>query len=235
MKKLVQIKLHGELGKAMGNELFNLDVKSVGEACHAIEMLTKRKYYKYLLDNDKKGQKYKILINKRKLIFNKDLDKDIMSVKETELAMKYDNLQSIDIVPVLEGAKDIIETVLGAVLIIVGIVLLATGVGAAFGVPLIIAGLGLLAGGIISLLSSPPKFADFREIDGSTGRTSYLFNGPENTTQEGGPVPLVYGNLIVGSQVVAASYLVNSYYADGSKQTVLQNTQLVDFANQYKS
>jgi predicted phage tail protein len=34
---------------------------------------------------------------------------------------------------------------------------------------------------------------------------SYLFNGPVNTTEQGNPVPVLYGRLIVGSQVVSAS------------------------------
>ncbi len=68
-------------------------------------------------------------------------------------------------------------------------------------------------------MSSPPKFEDFREIDGSTGRTSYLFNGPENTTQEGGPVPVGYGQLIIGSQVISASYVID--YIDALGNSIL--------------
>ena len=59
-------------------------------------------------------------------------------------------------------------------------------------------------------LSSPPKFEDFRQISDGTKASSYFFNGPENTTREGGPVPVGYGELLVGSQVISASYEIGS-------------------------
>ena len=51
-----------------------------------------------------------------------------------------------------------------------------------------VAGFGLLAGGVSMLLAKPPKFDDFREIEGTKKSTSYLFGGPTNTANEGGPV-----------------------------------------------
>ena len=35
-------------------------------------------------------------------------------------------------------------------------------------------------------------------------KPSYLFNGAVNTTEQGQPIPLLYGELIVGSAVVSA-------------------------------
>ena len=35
---------------------------------------------------------------------------------------------------------------------------------------------------------------------------SYLFNGPVNIINEGGPVPIGYGRLIVGSQTIMSAY-----------------------------
>ena len=35
---------------------------------------------------------------------------------------------------------------------------------------------------------------------------SYLFSGPVNVLNEGGPVPIGYGRLIVGSQVIMSAY-----------------------------
>ena len=35
---------------------------------------------------------------------------------------------------------------------------------------------------------------------------SYLFSGPVNVINEGGPVPIGYGRLIVGSQVIMSTY-----------------------------
>lgn len=41
------------------------------------------------------------------------------------------------------------------------------------------------------------------------GSVPYLFNGPANTVGEGGPVPVGYGELVVGSNNVFASFDIN--------------------------
>lgn len=208
---MTNIKLHGELGKSVGKTDWRLAVKSVGEAMRAIEMLSHRKLYKFLLENDKKGVKYEVLINGREFLYDKPLDvNNLETVKNSELVAEFDDLKTIDIVPILEGAdSNTGALILGIVLIIVGVVLAFTPL-APLAAPLIIAGIGLLAVGIIGLLSKPPEFEDFRAIEASGGKASYLFNGPQNTTREGGPVPVGYGRLLVGSQVISASYeLIN--------------------------
>lgn len=207
MKNLVKITLHGLLGESVGRSDWNLDVKTVGEAIHAIETLSKRKLYKFLFENDKNNVKYRVLINNRDFISEEPLDiNKPETLTKSELTMLIPSLKSIDIVPVIEGYdSSTVAIVIGAILIIIGIVLIFTGVGSILGVALIIGGLGLVAAGVINLLSKPPEFEDFREIAGG-GRASYLFSGPQNTTREGGPVPVGYGRLIVGSQVISASY-----------------------------
>jgi predicted phage tail protein len=42
------------------------------------------------------------------------------------------------------------------------------------------------------------------EMTGEKNLASYAFNGPVNTTAQGNPVPVLYGHLRVGSQVVSA-------------------------------
>ena len=201
MSKLVNVRLFGVLGDEVGHE-WNLAIKSVGEAVRFIEMNSK-KFYKTLHSFDKKNIKYEVIINGRKFQPEKELTPDnVEDIKNSELAMVYKDLETIDIVPVLEGANsDIFQAILGVILIIVGIIFPVIG---AFTIP---AGLVLLASGVVGLLTKPPKFEDFREIE-QGGRTSYLFSGPANIIGEGGPVPVGYGRLIIGSQVVSAAYVV---------------------------
>lgn len=213
MQNLVKIKLWGDLGKNCGSD-WKLAVNSVSEAIRAIEMNSHNKLYKYLLEKDKEGVKYKVIINGRTITYeNEPTPENPEPAFKSELAVKFNNdsLKTIDIVPVIEGADSgIFATILGVVLIIVGIVVALIPGFQPLGVAIIIGGLGLLAAGVTALLSKPPKFDDFREIDGQTGRTSYLFNGPQNTTREGGPVPIGYGRLLIGSQVISASYVVKN-------------------------
>ena len=202
--QLVEIKLHGVLAEQVGREVWNLAVSSVGEAVRALESQSK-KLYKNLIKNDKKNIKYRVLINEKDFLF--DEEKDINTkegLNSSELVREYQNLKSIDIVPVVEGAdaKDIFAIIAGIVLIVLGV--FTFGATTQMGMMLIAGGLGLMAAGIANLLTPMPEFGDFREIEGG-GRASYIFSGPENTVREGGPVFIGYGRLLVGSQVVQSS------------------------------
>jgi len=208
MSELVKITLHGILGESIGRD-WSLSVKSVAEAMHAIEMNSGHKLYKTLAQNDSKNIKYKVLVNDKNII-NEELSiEDPKKIMESDLCINRKNVKTIDIVPVLEGAEDILESpffaiILGAVLMFAGLGLL----GFAANPILLMAGLGLVFQGVANLLSTPPKFEEFGDMDQTqlNKRASYLFSGPVNTVNEGGPVPLLYGRLIVGSQVIASSY-----------------------------
>jgi len=208
------ITLHGDLGENIGKQ-WSLCVNSVGEAMRAIEVLSKRKLYKYLLEKDKQGIKYRVLINGRDFISEKPVNiEEIDTIKNSELMItfKEDSLKTIDIIPILEGSGSNFLGILG---IILGVILIVIGL---FGQPyLIVAGIALLAGGVISLLTSPPKFDNYKDIQKS--KASYLFNGPYNTTEEGGPVPVGYGRLIVGSQTISSTYDI--YYTQSSENSLL--------------
>lgn len=215
---LVNIKLHGALGKAVGKDVWNLAVKSAGEAINAINILTNNKLNKHLTKSG--ADKFHVLINGRKVQVGPDWNPDhpsiIDKVKNSELSLRLSNLQTIDIMPVIEFAgSDFLTVVLGALLIIAGVLVTigTLGGGGLLGAALIIGGIGVLSAGVINLLSKPPASEDFREIQNG-GKSSYLFSGPQNVINEGGPVPVGYGTLIVGSQVISASYQINNIPID---------------------
>lgn len=56
---------------------------------------------------------------------------------------------------------------------------------------------------IASSLFAPSK-ADSKNSERAENRPSYLFNGPVNTVVQGHPVPVGYGRLRVGSQVISS-------------------------------
>lgn len=236
---MVNVKLHGILGEDLGFPEWKLNVHSVAEAIRAIEANTKR-FYKLLLENDKKNIKYKVIINGKNFKTSEKINpyenpENVKNLSKTELVGQRKNLKTIDIVPIIEGAS---EDLLGILTIIVGVVLVIVGI-VQTNPALIIAGIGLIAGGVTSLLIKPPKFQDFREIDGATGRTSYLFNGPQNTTNEGGPVPIVYGRVLVGSQVISASYKISNIEGEESENNdggvIIFNTNTKNYKTTIKT
>ncbi len=209
MARLVNIKLHGDLGERIGAE-WNLAVKSVGEAVRGIQMNSRGKLYPYLIQKDKEGVEYQVLINGREFLYEQKPTIDNPdSILTSELVFTSDTIKTIDIIPVLRGAKSgWVATILGVLLIIVAVALFIAFPGTAYlDVAIAMVGIGLIGAGITALLSKPPKFADFRDI-AADGRGSYLFNGPQNTVAEGGPVPVGYGRLLIGSQVISAAYQI---------------------------
>lgn len=223
-QELVQVNLHGVLGEYIGHHSYNLSVKTVGAAVNAIEVLSNRKLFRFLLESEKKGIKYHVLINGRDFLYEKDRppsvdDED--SVYNSELCAKPNNLKSIDIVPVIEGAgKDalsILTAIVGVILVVVG--LAVTFVTPGLNAALIVAGLGLIAAGVINLLTVPPQLQEFKQRQ----KTSYLFSGPTNTSTEGTCAPVGYGRLPIGSVVIAAAYNIGYYDANDNNSIVNQN------------
>lgn len=213
MSDLVNIKIHGILGKQLGKNEWKLKARSVGDAVRGIQCNSK-KLYSQLVENDKKNIRYRVLINNEDFLTEEGKDPNTPEgFMNSELVRDFDNLKTIDIVPVLEGSDDFMSIFT----IVIGIALIATGIGAAGGfsafmagqgsmmaMAQVVGGLGLVAAGVTNLLTPMPKFGDFREIE-QGGARSYLFNGPENTIREGGPVFVGYGRLLVGSHVIQSS------------------------------
>ena len=232
---MVNVEIHGILSEKIGKNKWNLAVSSVSEALRAIETNTKI-FYKTLYELDKENVRYRVLINKRdfKVLKNpEEIKNDFDKVIHSNLMTSFEEgeLKTIDIIPVLEGAFggggffSIIAIVVGVALAFTGIGLAVAGVG--FGLlasTLVVAGIGLAAVGFLSLLSSPPPFVapEFSAPDvagpkGGGGK-SFLFDGPTNTAGEGGPVPIGYGRLLVGSKTISASYST-TYVTNSTSRT----------------
>jgi predicted phage tail protein len=64
----------------------------------------------------------------------------------------------------------------------------------------LIAGIGLVLGGVAQLLTPTPKISQ----DEGDPRKSFSFSGIQNTNRAGVPVPVVYGETLVGSVVISA-------------------------------
>ncbi|NID14405.1 tail assembly protein [Luteibacter yeojuensis] len=110
----------------------------------------------------------------------------------------------IRIVPVIKGSKraGVLQTIIGIILIVVsfwtGGSTLATGI-------------SLVAGGVVQMLSPQPKLG--KAADSSDNQSSYVFNGPINTSAQGGCVPTAYGRVRVGSAIISAGMEAQDYSA----------------------
>jgi predicted phage tail protein len=191
---LTTVVLGGHLGRRFGRvRRFDLTVPTPLEASRAL-CATVPGFRQFMLENDRPG--YHVFIGKRSV-----------RAEEVEEAAG----PQITIMPALVGAGEddqtIFNIVLGSVLILGGAVLMATGVGAPLAAPLIGIGVSLALGGVSRLLFKPPK--DEGPLDHPDNQANPVFNGPVNTVALGNPVPICYGELEIGSQVISAG-LTNS-------------------------
>ena len=67
-------------------------------------------------------------------------------------------------------------------------------------------GAALVLGGIATMLTPVPSQPDFGQADPSGG---FAFSGLQNVSQEGIPVPVVYGEMIVGSVVLSTGLIAD--------------------------
>jgi len=224
---MTNITLHGEIAEQIGRENWKIKVNSIKEALRAIQVLSKGKLLKYLIGAAEKSVEYKVIVNKREIMNPEKISLERPeSILNSELVMINEKLETLDIVPIIKGAGGGggNGTTKGVLALVLGIILIATGIGAAGGVTflgmagaaggtgatvlsgaLIGAGIGLAVTGITLLMMSPPKFDDFRKIQEDGSKPNYLFDGPSNILGEGGPVPIGYGKMKIGSQTVEVS------------------------------
>lgn len=218
---MIKVNLHGKLGEDIG-ESWELEVSNLSEALRAIEANTK-KLRKWLLTNLNEYE-FEFLIDNNKLFTEKNTFDSLEELSNSEFYLDVSGkIEKIDIIPKITG-NDFFSDIFNSPYFKVAAGSATVGAAVVLGVlypPLIplaigigLAGIGLIAAGVSQLLSKPPPNVPFtaqqaNPIDGggeSGGPTSYLFNGPVNTVGEGGPVPVGYGELVIGGNNVFANY-----------------------------
>ncbi|MFV8603856.1 tail assembly protein [Ralstonia pseudosolanacearum] len=187
-QKIRTVRLYGRLGARFGR-VFRLAVGSPAEAVRALCVQVEG-FRRELATSHERGIRYACFIGRR-------------NIGESELEMPP-GADDIRIAPVLAGAKQsgLFQTILGAAILAVayfnpGGFLTGPMVTAAYGM-----GASMALGGVVQMLS--PQQGGLSVGDSPDNSASYNFNGPVNTSAQGSPVPLLYGEMVVGSAVISA-------------------------------
>ncbi|MEB7914758.1 MULTISPECIES: tail assembly protein [Citrobacter] len=190
MARLTTIRLYGALGARFGR-VHKLAVQTTAEAVKAL-CINLDGLESYLMNAKKNGMTFAVFRGKRNI-----------GVED------YQNLagnSDIRIAPVMEGAKKagIFQTILGAVMVVAGIVVtgLSYGWASPVGGAMISAGIGMMAGGIYQMLSPQPKGLQGR--DDPDNKPSYAFGSSVNTLAMGNPVAALYGEREIGGAIISA-------------------------------
>ncbi|MBA1200363.1 tail assembly protein [Pseudomonas capeferrum] len=127
------------------------------------------------------------------------------NVGEKEFALG--GTKELKIIPVISGSKraGLLQTIVGAVMIVAGVVISGMSFGAAapIGSALIAGGIGAVAGGVIQMLS--PQVGGLAQSAAPENLPSYAFGSAKNTTASGNPVPICIGKRRWGGAIISAS------------------------------
>jgi predicted phage tail protein len=178
---LRRIRIYGRLAKFIGHRVLEADVATAAEAV------------RFLIANWPELEQHMADQHYRVSVGGYDLTADELHDPAGQ--------QEIKIVPVMAGAGAVGRIIAGAVLVAVG--LFVPGIGA-LGVQLIVGvGASLILGGVAQLLTPVPTMNTGKDSE-KDPRKSYSFSGIQQTSRQGVPVPIVYGETLVGSVVISA-------------------------------
>lgn len=194
---MTRIELGGVLGKTFGKVHHRL-ISTTHEATRALAA-TIEGFEKFMITSQRRGLTYAVFKG------NENIGEDDLNYPVKEAVIR--------IVPVVIGSKKagVLQTILGAVLVVVGAIGMFTPWGqalggATWGSYAMQAGVGLMAGGIIQMLS--PQAAGLASKQDADNRASYAFGGVTNTAAQGYPVPLLYGRRRIGGAIISAGIYV---------------------------
>lgn len=189
------IRLYGTLGTKFGR-VHRLAVASTAEAIRALSVLLPG-FERELINSKDRGVGYACFLGKR------NLQEDRLHDPAGQ--------DDIRIAPMLMGAKSggLFAIILGAVLVyftggIAAGMMGALGEGGAMAFAAGAASVGkmLILSGVAQMLA--PQQQKLSTRDGPDNGASYNFNGPVNTTAQGNAVPLLYGEMFIGSATISA-------------------------------
>lgn len=194
---MTTIRLGGQLGKLFGKVHHRL-IRTTGEAGRALAA-TIPGFEAYMRSSRERGLTYAVFRGKD------NIGKD---------ELDYPNSgREIRIVPVVMGSKrgSVLQTILGAVLVVVGAIGTFTYFGqalggATWGPYTMQMGAAMMAGGVIQMLS--PQTAGLASKQDADNKASYAFGSVTNTAAQGYPVPLCYGKRRIGGAIISAGIYV---------------------------
>lgn len=202
---LREIRVYGELAMFMGVKSFIAEARDAAEAM------------RYLLVNFAGLEAHMAQHDYRVLVGG-------YSISEEEISHPVGQ-NIIRIIPVVAGAGGVGKIIAGVAIVALSLLFapfagLAIATGFTLGSAAVTAGVGigisLALGGVAQLLSPVPRIAPPSMASSGTApstmreseldpQKSYSFTGIQNTSTQGVPVPIIYGETIVGSVVISAN------------------------------
>ncbi len=191
---MTRIELSGPLGKRFGKIHHRL-ISCTHEAGEALAK-TIPGFEKFMISSEERGLTYAVFKG------DKNIGVDDLGFPVTG--------EVIRIVPVIIGSKKAgaLQTILGAVLVVVGVIVgyVSGGTLSAVGYGAAKFGAAMMLGGVVQMLSPQP--AGLARKESPDNKVSYAFGGVTNTASQGYPVGLLWGKRRIGGAIISAGIYV---------------------------
>lgn len=189
---MIIVKVYGGLREAIGRSEISLsNCYNFKHLLNALDANFKG-FNKYLLADV--ARPFKVLVNNKSAV-----------TKETLSMQNFREGDEISIVPVVHGSGDdwgsIVTIIIAAVLIYYGVY---GGFSPGTSSALVAAGANMGIAGLSQLLFKPDVVEPSTYDNSDKSKANYAFSGATNLISQGNAVPVGYGRLRIGSQVIGA-------------------------------
>jgi predicted phage tail protein len=194
------VKVYGALRKRLGQCRFEFEVDTPAQAIKAL-CVNFPGLERWLIDSEQTGMGFRVTVGKERI-----------TPEDTSVAvLPWSERDVFSIAPVVAGAGQGV----GQIFLGIGLVALAFAGGAGLFGAAFAKNLGLFAalktvgatlalGGVANLLSPQPTISMLERGKEAARLESFSFSGIVNTSQQGMPVPIIYGRAFVGSAVLSS-------------------------------
>jgi predicted phage tail protein len=194
------VKVYGALRKRLGQCRFEFEVDTPAQAIKAL-CVNFPGLDKWLIDSEQTGMGFRVTVGRER----------VTPEDPTVAVLPWSERDVFSIAPVVAGAGQGV----GQIFLGIGLVALAFAGGAGLFGAAFAKNLGLFAalktvgatlalGGVANLLSPQPTISMLERGKEAARLESFSFSSIVNTSQQGMPVPIVYGRAFVGSAVLSS-------------------------------
>jgi len=184
---MVEVRLHGALAAEFGMR-WDLDIQTPREAVAAIEA-GRPGFRAAIRKLDRNGMVFRVRTKAH-------------DYSDDDVGATLGSTTRLDIIPIVRGSSAGIRFVVGAALLVYG--------GVTQNPYAISIGASLVFGAVTEWLTDIPKREEYSNVE------SWIFSGPANTVQQGATVPVIYGEVLTGSQVISAGISAADLSPEGS-------------------
>jgi len=191
------VKVYGALRKFLGGQCrFELDVATPAEAIKCL-CVNFPGLQQWLINSEQHGMAFRATVG-RERIHDDDMSAAVLPWSDREV---------FSIAPVVTGAGEFGRILAGIGLIALSFLTGGTTIpllGLSVSSTLVTLGTSFILTGIAQLISPQPNISGLERGREAARLESFSFSGIVNTSQQGLPVPIIYGRAFAGSAVLSA-------------------------------